>query len=270
MSGIWDTFFLEPLINGLIFLYNLTGNLGVAIVLFTIVVRFVLTPLTLPSLRTAKKMRELSPHLERLKIRHKDDKTKLAQAQMDLYKQHGVNPASGCIPQIVQIVILIALFQAFYAVFTSGGEVVTKLNTFLWPPLKLASDIVINTHFLFLDLTRPNVFTLPGFPLPLPGLLLVASAIVQFLSSKIMLPEVSRQKGEAGKTPGQMDDFATSMQESMLWIFPLTTLIIGYTFPSGVVLYWLVFSLFQLVQQYFVSGWGGLTPWVMRFNKQVN
>ena len=266
MSEIWNTLFIEPLVNGLVFFYQLTGNLGVAIILFTIFIRFLLLPLTLPSLRAAQKMRELAPYLERIKKRHKDDRAKLAQAQSELYRQHGVNPLAGCLPQIIQIVILIALFNVFFRIFTPTQEtsVATKLNEFLWPFLQLPEDTTIDLRFLHLDLVYPDVFSLPPLPIPLPGVFLIASAFVQFLSSKMMMPALSNDQKQAQKTPGEMDNLAVSLQQSMLWTFPAMTLVVGYTFPSGLVLYWFVFSLFQMVQQYFTSGWGGLTPWLIK------
>lgn len=262
--NIWDTFFLHPLLNGLILFYKLSGNLGIAIILFTVFIRFLLIPLTLPSLRTAQKMRELAPYLQRLKQRHKDDKTKLAQAQMELYKQHNVNPTAGCLPQIIQVVILIALFQVFLKTLAADSLVGIKINEFLWPLLRLPEDAVMSTRFLYLDLLRPDVFRLSSLPLPIPGIFLLLSAVVQLLSSKMMMPEVTKEAKVAKKTPGAADDLAVSMQQSMLWVFPLMTLVIGFQFPSGLVLYWLVFSAFQMVQQYLMSGWGGLTPLARR------
>lgn len=264
MAELWNTLFLQPLVNGLIFLYNLTGSLGIAIIVFTVIIRLALTPFALPAMRTAQKMKELAPALARLRERHKGDRAKLTQAQMDLYRQHGVNPAAGCLPQIVQIVILIALFQAFNTIFTGGDNVVGKLNEFLWPVLQLPTDAHLDTRFLYFDLTQADVFRIPGIPLPLPGFIIIVAAVAQFVSSAMMAPSVEKQVKEAKKTPEGVDDFATSMQQSMLWIFPITTVVIGVAFPSGLVLYWAALSLFQAVQQYVVSGWGGLIPLVRK------
>ena len=270
MSNIWQTIFLEPLVNGLIFFYNLTGNLGIAIILFTVLVRLVLTPFALPAMRTAQKMKELSPQLARLKERHKADRVKLAQAQSDLYKQHGINPAAGCLPQIAQIVILIALFQAFNTIFTGGENAIGKLNEFLYPPLDLSASAHLNTRFFYADLTQPDKFTLAGLPIPIPGLLIIIAALAQLVSSAMMMPAYEKQKKVAEKTPGAMDDFATSMQQSMLWIFPITTVIIGVNFPAGLVLYWAALSIFQAVQQYTISGWGGLIPLTRKASTWLN
>lgn len=269
MPEIWNTLLLDPLVNGLIFLYNLTGNLGIAIIIFTILVRLILSPLALPAMRTAQKIKELAPQMAKLKVRHKGDRTKFSQAQMDLYRQHGINPAAGCLPQIIQIVILIALFQSFNTIFASGDNVVGKLNEFLWPSLDLAQDAHLNTRFLYLDLAKPDSLRIASLPIPLPGLLLAIAAIAQFVSSAMMLPAVKAEEKVAKKTPGQMDDLATSMQESMLWIFPISTIIIGIAFPSGLVLYWAALSIFQAAQQYMISGWGGVIPLTRKAKKFV-
>lgn len=254
MQLIW-----QPLINLLIVFYHLLfSSLGLAIIAFTGFIRLLLVPLTAPSMRTMQKIKELSPELERIKKKHAGDRTRLMQAQADFYKEKGINPASGCLPQIIQLVVLIALFQGFVAVFQANGDITEKLNNILYPPLRLSGQV--NSFFLGKDLTRPDVMAVPGLPLPLPGIFLILVALVQFLSSKMMTPQVIQAAKAAQKTPQTSDDIATAMQKQMLYFFPILTIIIGYTFPLGVVLYWGAFSFFQAVQQYFVSGWGGLSP----------
>lgn len=250
----------HPFVNALIFLYQVIGNFGVAIISLTIILRLALTPLTLPSLKAAQKMAELAPELSKLKKKHENDKQKLAQAQMELYKTNGVNPAAGCLPQIVQIVILIALYQAFAQVLQANGDVINKLNQILYPALKLAEGSQFNLSFLYLNLGKPDTFMVSG--IPIPGVFLILAALTQFLSSKMMQPVVVKDEEIAKKTEEKSDDIATSMQGQMLYLFPLMTIFIGFSFPSGLVLYWFVFSAFQLGQQYLVSGWGGLKPWV--------
>lgn len=251
----------QPLINLLIVFYHLLfNNLGLAIIALTLLIRFLLVPLTLPSLKAMQKMRDLAPELEKIKKRHGKDRAKMMQAQADFYREKGINPAAGCLPQIVQIIILIALFNGFLSVLAANGNITTRLNEVLYPSLKLEQEV--STHFLSRDLTRPDTLPVPGLPLPLPGPFLVLAALVQFVSSKMMAPQTKTFKKQAKKTPGEMDDLMAGMQEQMLYLFPLMTLVIGYTFPLGLVIYWAVFSLFQAVQQYMISGWGGLASWV--------
>ena len=115
MNNIWQLLLYQPILNALIFLYKvLFNNLGLAIIALTVIVRFALSPIMTNQLKSAKKMQELAPELEKLKRKFKDDKQKLMQAQMELYKNHGVNPASGCLPQIVQLIVLISLYPVSY------------------------------------------------------------------------------------------------------------------------------------------------------------
>ena len=265
MIELWNFLLYEPLLNALVFLYGvLFNNFGLAIIVLTVALRLVLVPLTLPSLRAAKKMKELAPELEKLKSKYKNDKQKLAKAQMELYRRHGANPAAGCLPQIIQLIILIALYRAFLGVLQSNGDIVQKLNEILYSSLQLSPGTVINTNFLYLNLAKPDVFHLPGLPIPLPGFVLIAAALVQFISSKMMLPVVAQSQALAKKTETKKDDLASSLQTQMVYLFPLMTIFIGYSFPSGLILYWFIFSFSTAVQQYFVSGFGGLEPWLKK------
>lgn len=253
---MWNTIFFQPLLNALIFLYNLLGhNLGLAIIGLTVLIRGALTPLTLPSLKSGQKMKELQPEINKLKAQYSKDKQAFAKKQLELFKAHGVNPAAGCLPQIIQLVVLIALYQAFNLALKADGNLVANLNKFLYAPLQLSQDFVLNTKFLYLNLAQPDLFTIPALKIAgltlnkLPGIFLILAAVVQFLSSKLMMPSTKAAANQAEKTKTQTDDLATSMQTQMLYLFPLMTLFIGFKFPSGLVLYWLVFSLIMLVQQ---------------------
>ncbi len=258
--NIWFSLLYQPLVNCLIFFYQILGqNLGLAIVAMTVFIRSLLIPLTLPSFKSSSKIRELAPELEKLKKKYKNNQKAFAQAQIELYKKAGVNPAAGCLPQIIQIIILIALFQAFNQVVRPNGDVIEKLNAVLYSFLQLPKTEAIKTGFLYLDLTKPDLIKLP-FQLnllilkldSLPGLFLLASALTQFLSSKKMMPAAEAAKQKAEKTKEKEDDMAAMMQKQMLYMMPLMTILIGFSFPSGLVLYWLTFSLFMLVQQSFL------------------
>ena len=252
MSDLWNTFLYHPLLNGLIGLVRFTGDLGWSIILFTIGLRVVMTPLVLPSLKASKKMQDLAPDLADLKTQYKDNKQGLVTAQAELYKKHGLNPAAGCLPQIIQIVVLIALFNAF--------------NTILKP----GNAYNISTSFYGLDLAKPDLIRIPGLPVPLPGLFVLASALIQFASSKMMMPEAKTAIKVAGTTPGDSDDVMAATQTQMLYMFPLMTIFFGYQFQFGLVLYWLIFSAVSMVQQYMASGWGGLTPWINKLYARKN
>jgi len=258
--SLWFSLLYQPLVNLLILFYQLLGqNLGAAIIGLTLAVRGLLLPLTLPSIRAAQKMRTLNPQLAKLKKKHGEDKQALTKAQMKLYQKHGLNPAAGCLPQIIQIIILIALFQAFNQVLRADGEVAVKLNQVLYSRLQLAEETTINSRFFYLDLTKPDLLEVKNWRLAgleinrLPGLFLIAAAVSQFISSKIMMSGAAAAQAKAKKTKGQEDDLAAMMQKQMLYMMPLMTLLIGFKFPSGLVLYWLTFSLFMLVQNWLIK-----------------
>ena len=248
--NLWYLLLYQPLVNALIGFYQLFGNLGWAIIGLTFSLRLLLLPLTWPALRAAQKMRQLAPKLEKLRKKYKNDRQKLAQAQIELYRSVGINPLAGFLPQIIQILILIALFQAFRHVLAGNGAI-DKLNQVLYSILKLDPAAKLNLRFFYLDLTRPDLIKIGGRNWP--GLFLFASAGAQFLSAKLMMASSKVQQKLARKTPQKSDDFAAMMQTQSLYLFPLMTIFIGLSFPSGLVLYWLTFSLFNLIQQVIIN-----------------
>src|SRR3989344_1537779 len=231
-------FIVNPINQLLIFLYGLTGNnLGFAIILLTLIIRAVLVPVTIPSLKSAKKLQELKPHLDRLKEKHKD-KQKLQLAQLEFYKQHGINPASGCLPQIAQLLVLIALYQVFIEFINAPG-----LN-----------GQALNINFLWLNLGKPD----PYYILPvLAGLsqLVFSLMMTSGLESHLKAPKDNKENSR---------EMAQSLSQQLLFIMPAMTVLISLKFPSGLALYWVITTVFSLVQQYLVSGPGGLKPTLAR------
>ena len=229
----------------LLFLYqHLGSNLGLAIISLTLLIRLILVPVTLPSLRSAKKMQELKPALDRLKKKYKDPK-KLQQAQLQLYKQNKVNPASGCLPQIVQIIILISLYRALINFI--GQE--------------FSSGIKINLQFLWLNLSQPDPFyilpILAGVSQLLYSLLMQTGTITQAKNPK----NKKKKKQEEDKM-----EMAQSIQKQMVYTMPLMTTVIALKFPAGLALYWSVNTIFSLVQQIILSGPGGLQKLALRLS----
>jgi len=233
----------------LLFLYQHLGfNLGLAIISLTLIIRGILIPVTLPSLKSAKKMQELKPALDRLKKKYKDPK-KLQQAQLQLYKQNNINPASGCLPQIVQIIILISLYRV--------------LTNFIGQ--EFFQGVKINLDFLWLNLSQPDPFyILPivaGFTQLLYSLLTQSGTISQVKNPK----DKKKKQQEEDKL-----EMAQSIQKQMVYTMPLMTTIIALRFPSGLALYWSVNTIFSFVQQLILSGPGGLKNLANRlpfFNK---
>lgn len=263
--NIFTTLLVQPLTNGLILFYNLLfSNMGLAIVGFSLILRFITNPLTKPYMASMKKIKEVEPLIKKLKIKYKSDSKGLMAAQTELYKQKGINPSAGCLPYILNIIIMIALFNVFTRVLVQNGDTVKILNDLLYAPLKFAEGTIIDTKFLYLDVRYPDIFRFDGIPFPIPGPLLLLAGALQFFSAKMMAPLVKKEEKIAKETKGQADDMAVAMQSSMIYTFPLMTILFGINFPSGLALYWLLFSVFQMMQQYKTSGWGGLTPLIHR------
>jgi YidC/Oxa1 family membrane protein insertase len=227
----------------LLFFYNLFGgNLGLSIIAITIAIKVILIPLMVPTIKSAKKMQDLKPQLDSLKEKH-TDKAKLQQAQLDLYKEHGVNPASGCLPQIVQIIILIALYQVFMK-FLKQPEI---------------NGLPVNFSFLYFNLTKPD----PFYILP------VLAGLSQFVFSLMMTSGIEshvenpKKKDDKKKEENNLE-MAQSMQTQMVYMMPLMTVVISLNFQSGLILYWVISTVFSIVQQYYFSGWGGLIPFLKK------
>jgi YidC/Oxa1 family membrane protein insertase len=207
-----------------------------------------------------KKIREVQPLVDKLKKKYSNDKVAFSKAQAELYKQKGINPASGCIFQIIQIVILIAFYQVFASSLANNTTSIAKLNNLLYAPLKIEAQSTLNTKFLYLDISKTDVFKVPGIPFALPGLFIVLAAVAQLLSVKVTSPVIKKEETLAKTTKGGADDMQLAMSSSMMYTIPLMTLYFGYKFPSGLALYWLVFSIGTVWQQVMINGWGGLTP----------
>jgi YidC/Oxa1 family membrane protein insertase len=263
IGNIFTVILTQPLTNGLVLFYKYLGqNLGVAILLFSLALIFLLRPLTKPYLQSMKKIRDMEPQLAKLRKKFGKDKMKMSQAQAELYKQNKINPAAGCVPYLLQFLVLIALFQVFTAAL-SGPEIASgKLNQLLYQPLKFPQGQTINTSFLYMDLSQPDTLNrlISGIPNFIPGIFLILATLAQFLSVKITTPFISAEEKLAKKTKTGTDDMQVAMQSSMTYTLPLMTLIFGLRFPSGLALYWLVFSVVNVWQQVQMSGWGSLTP----------
>ena len=270
VMNIFNLILVQPLANGLIFFYKiLWQNMGLAIIVFSLFLRFVLNPLTKPYMTSMKKIKDAEPQLKKLKEKYKNDKTGLMKAQADFYKEKGINPGAGCLPYLLQIVVLIALFSVFSKILIGGEGGMEKINSYLYQPLRFQQGESLSTQFLYMNITKPDVFSIPNFPIPIPGPILLLAALLQLASSMMMLPAVKIEEKMASGTSGKGDDMQASMQKSTTYTFPLMTLIFGMSFSSGLALYWAVFSAFQVWQQYKTSGWGGLSNTVWKIKRYL-
>ena len=293
----WDIFYL-PLFNLLIFLYELPLiDFALAIIVFTIVIRTILAPLFIRQIRSQKEMQRMQPLLKEVQRKHKGNRQKVYEETQALYREHGVNPAAGCLPVLLQLPILFALYQALirasgviqgfvpndgnqaafdtlqsqgliekvagtadhYRVAIDGACNLPEfsqlpqflpLNCQLIDPVKLTQPVDTTIGWLLglnlADIDR--VFSLSifgGFAL---SLLAVIAAILQFVQVKMTSPRPNP------------DDPSSSMTSTMTYTFPLLTIVWGGIFPSGLILYWIVYTAYLVVQQYLIMGWGNLFP----------
>ena len=258
LIALHNTLLVSPIFNLLAVAFQLTGSLGWAIIVLTLVVKAVSSPLILPSLRSAKKQRELQPQIDKLKKKFKHDKKKQAEVQMQLLKEHGVNPASGCWSMIITILI----FTSLYSVIRQITQVadIAEINAHLYTAsLAFTSLEELSTNFFYLDLAKPD---------PL-YIMAVLAGITQFFLAKMNMPYVESGKKAAKKTPDKKDDIAYNMQQQSLYIMPGMMALLGLSLPSGVIIYIITSTIFSLVQSYLINGWGGLKPWVDKLRKNV-
>ena len=272
----WNYTLVWPIVNILALFYKgflflgVPGAFGFAILGLTIMVRLVLWPMTSAQLKSAKKMADLKPHLDKIKQLHGHDKTRHLEEQQKLYKQHGVNPAAGCLPFLVQIPIIYALLGVFNAVFYNSKDLVTltgEFNKILYFPF-LHLDQPIDVSFFGSNLTaKPADWQQLGWwLLAIP----VATALLQLVQSLMMMPpQVAVRPNDTKvekKEKESMEDTMAQVQGQMLFMMPLMFGVFAYQFPIGLALYWNTFTAFGILQQYRVSGWGGLIVWIKKLS----
>jgi len=225
IGGIFNEVLYRPIFNLLIGLYNILPyhDIGISIILLTILIRAILYPFSLKALVSQKKLQELQPKIRDVQAKFKDNKEEQAKQLMNLYKDHKVSPFSGCLPLLVQFPVLIALYRSFLNGLKPNG--IVGLYSFIHHPG------TINPLFLnFLDLTKKNVY------------LAVLAGAVQFWQSRQSIPKTHSVAKE-----GEM---AQVMNTQMLYFMPLFTVFLGLSFPAGLALYWIVYTLFTVFQQW--------------------
>lgn len=246
ITEIWTTFFLQPMVNSLLWLYSLLGhNFALSITVFTVLVRLITLPLTIPQMTSSKKMQALQPKLKELKKQHGDNKEAMSRAQMELYKQSGVNPMGGCLPTLVQFPIWIGLYQAIYQVMAVNPLQVLHLSGNIYLEFPTLSQLIpLNDQFLWLNLGRPD----PYYILP------VLVAATMFFQQKLMA------------APGG-DPSTESMTRSMNYTMPLMFGFFSLNFSSGLSIYFIVSSLVGIAIQLGLNRYMGMGPTHLSFKK---
>jgi len=223
-------------------------------VVVTVLIRIILLPLLWPSLKSAKKMGTLQPRLKKLQEQFGKDKEGLAKAQMQMYKSEGVNPLSGCLPNILQVAVLLIFFSAFNMVtlFAEGKGKMEEINRQLIPTFQINESFKFDSDFMGVNLvlTPAKIFE-KGMSLAMivPLVLLLGSAVLQYFSSKLMMPSPKTDKIVVKETKDKEDDMMGMMRTQSMYMMPIMTVFIGWSFSIGMLLYWFVNSLVMLGQQ---------------------
>ena len=237
-ASIWHNFFFDPIYNGLIFLIDTIpgGDVGIAIIVLTVVVKMGLLPLSLSAARTQRVMRDIEPKLAEIKEKFKEDREGLARAMMALYKDAGINPFSSILLMFIQIPIIIALYLSVYS---GGGIKLPDINTDL---LYSFVPVPATASMLFLGFMDIAAKSLP---------LAVLAGATQFFQARLAFPApVKRAEGAA---PSFKDDFARSMQMQMRYVMPILIFFFAYTISASVALYFVVSNILGIIQELIVQ-----------------
>lgn len=227
LVDVFNIFLYHPLFNALIFIYNyLPGNdFGLAIIFLTIIIRFLIYPVSIMAINSQKALQKLQPKLKEIQEKYKNDKEKQTKETLGLYKKEKINPFSGLFLAIVQIPILIALYKVF------------------WNGLK--PEEFVNLYGFISNPVRINSFFLGAIDLSKPNLLFAALAgITQFFQTKMLMPK-------QGGNQKNSNEISAIMQKQMVYFFPFLTIIILLKLPAALGLYWTVSGVFSIIQQYF-------------------
>lgn len=226
IGQLFNTFLYQPLFNILIALYQyIPGqDFGVAVIAITLLIKFALYPFGQRAIRSQKALTDIQPKLKEIQEKFKNDKERQVKETLDLYKKENINPFSSLVPVLIQIPVLIALYQLFW-----GGLKMEQMNL-LYGFMKVPETL--STSFLGLaDLGKPNI------------ILAILAAITQYYQVKMVSP--------ASNSKGGKEDFSVQLQKNMQVTFPILTFMILFNLPSAVGLYWLVTNAFTIIQQYF-------------------
>lgn len=239
------------------------GAIGVAIIVLTLVVRGILIPLFRRQLVSQRRMQMLQPELNEVKRRYKGDRLKIQQAQQELMRERGVNPVSGCLPVVLQLPLLFIIYSVIQNGITNfNPTAMLKIGGVQVVPLTCPSTPVFDppgsAHVIpcidpivpwlgNLDISRPQTIAIFGFGL---SILAVVSALLQLVQSRMMLAPADPTN----------DDPNVRVQRQMMLFLPLISVLYGGLLPAGLFIYWIVATLFSIIQQYLIVGWGAMFP----------
>lgn len=254
--NFFNTYFVIPILNVLVLLYKgflfvkLPGAFGFAVIALTVLVRIILHPFFKQQLETAKKMQEIKPQLDKLSAQFKKEPQRLQQEQLKLYQQAGINPASGCLFLIIQIPVFIGLYNtlSLFLLNGHGAAIIQKVNAVLYnSALKIGS---IDPWFFGFNLALTPAKGGQWYYYLIP----IVTGVLQYLQVQVSMPQqpasttALAEKNTDPNKKSDSDDFQKAMNTQMKFIFPLMIGWFSYTLPTGLSLYWNIFSLFSILQ----------------------
>lgn len=251
---MWETIIIQPMTNLLLWIYDVLGHgphmFGLAIILFTIVIRAITWPLNASQVKGAQAMQELQNDKDWQDIQKKyaKDKEKLAQEQMRVYKEKGINPFASCLPTLIQFPIIIGLYQSIIRALSATPFDMLKLARTIYPFQNVSNIIPLNSKFLWMDLGRPESIQILGFALPT---LAIIVALTTYVQSKLTMPTSSNPNDQSAQMSGMMSIY-----------MPLLLGWFALTFASGIAVYFITSNVLGIVQ-YAATGranWRNLLP----------
>lgn len=248
---MWETIIIQPFTNVLLAITMVVKNFGLAIILFTILIKLITYPLTASQLKATKAMQGLNedPRYKKIQVKYKDDKERFAQEQMKLYKEMGINPLGSCLPTLIQFPIIIGLYQSITKAMAATPFELLNLERLLYGFLNPAKLLPLQNRFLWMDLGQPERLNIFGFPVPILAIVVVAST---FLQTKVMQP------------PTSGNDQGAAMSKAMNLYMPFLMGWMAYSLASGLALYFLVSNIAGIVQ-YGIQGqvdWSKVLPFI--------
>ena len=230
MGEIYNQVLFLPIFNLLVFVYNAVpgGDFGLAVIVLTIIIRFVFAPLSIKALISQKELNKLQPKIKELQEKYKNDKQALGQATMALYKEHKINPFSGCLPLLIQLPVLLALYKALSVGFKP--ESLNALYPFIHNPGSIKE---ISFGLINIAKSAP--------------LLAITACLLQWVQSK------QAMSFQAPASKNEPESTAFKMSRQMLYFFPIMVIIIAWNLPAGLVIYWVVATIFSIFEQLYIS-----------------
>lgn len=266
IGDIFNLILVQPLINLIILILrvleslHIPGAFGFSLILSTILISLITWPFRSSQLRNMKKTTEITNQLkdqiDALKEEHKGNNMAFNQAKAKLLQEHGINPAAGCLPSLIPILLIIPFYQIIFAFF-SGAKGLEKINYFLYFPAWHLNSLP-DLHFLGLNLaTKPAEFAKVGAAVLLVP---VITALLTLVQSLMMSPKpVKVYKSDSPKEVKEKkeeEDMGTAMQSQMMFMMPLLIGYAAFNFPIGLAIYWNINTIMGIIQQYGISGWG--------------